>query len=142
MAQADSWIDEDGGTIVRVKGSVISIFSLDSFYYFDQILSNVRKNQIKIRVCLGFGKKNKTGQPTDCIKDLSAHYSFHNKGKNRAIHVKLSSFSFLLSAFEDYLISGRTMKISIDDGDLYSVYTLNKKHLLTKESENVLALPD
>ena len=142
LAKADSWIDEDGESIVKVEDTVITIYSLNSFYYFDEIFSNVRKNDKKIRVCFGFDENGKTGRPTDCIEHLKAHYSFHNHGKNRAIHVDISSFPFLISAFEDYLKAGRTMRISLDDYDLYAAYTLNKTHALTKKSKDILALPD
>jgi hypothetical protein len=142
LAKADSWIDEDGDSIVIVEDTVISIYSLNSFYYFDEIFSNLRKNDKKIRVCFGFDANGETGRPADCIKDLAANYSIHNHGKNRAIHVDISSFPFLISAFEDYLKAGRTMRISLDDDDLYAVYILNKTHALTKESKDVLALTD
>jgi hypothetical protein len=34
------------------------------------------------------------------------------------------------------------MKISFDDGDLYTAYILNKAHVIDKKSEKILALPD
>ena len=142
LAKADSWIDEDGDSIVTVEDTVISIYSLNSFYYFDEIFSNVRKNDKKITVCFGFDASWSTGRPSDCIEDLAATPSFHNHGKNRALHVDIPSFSFLISAFEDYLKAGRTMRFSLDDDDLYAAYILNKTHALTKESKDVLALTD
>ena len=54
----------------------------------------------------------------------------------------MSSFPFIVSAFEDYLRSGRTVKISFDDGDLYAAYILNKTHVIDKKSKEILALPD
>ena len=144
LAKADSWIDEDGDSIVKVEDTVITIYSLNSFYYFDEIFSNVRKNDKKIRVCFGFDENGKTGRPTDCIKDLavaSSSVSIRNHVK-KAIHVDISSFPFLVSAFEDYLKAGRTMRISLDDYDLYAAYILNKTHALTEESKDVLALTD
>jgi hypothetical protein len=40
------------------------------------------------------------------------------------------------------LKSGRTMKISFDDGDFYAAYILDKTHVIDKESKKILALPD
>ncbi|MDC0986714.1 hypothetical protein OAS67_05485 [Alphaproteobacteria bacterium] len=139
IAKADSWVDEDGGAIVKVQDGIISIYSLNSFFYFDGIFSNVMKHRIKVRVCMGFNEPNR---PKDCRRDMATRYSIHNKGKNRAIHVKMSSFPFIISAFEGYLKSGRTMKISFDDGDFYAAYILDKTHVIDKESKKILALPD
>ena len=134
------WIDEDGYTAIEIKeNKKISIFDTGSFYYFDQIFGNVRKNKIKLRVCLGLPKK---GMPSDCLGELQTHYSFHNRGKTRALHVDLSNYPFLISSFEQKLRSGETLKISIDDGDLYSAYTLNKAHKLKEESMKIFKLSD
>jgi hypothetical protein len=139
IAKAGSWVDEDGGAIVKMQDGIISIYSLNSFFYFDEIFSNVRKHRIKVRVCLGFNEPNR---PKDCRREVTTRYSMHNQGKNRAIHADMSAFPFIVSAFEDYLRSGRTMKISFDDGDLYAAYILNKTHVIDKKSKKILALPD
>ena len=69
---------------------------------------------------------------------------FHLSPPCKHVHSRpsQSSFPFLISAFEDYLKAGRTMRISLDDDDLYAAYILNKTHTLTKESKDVLALTD
>jgi hypothetical protein len=141
-AKADTWVDEDGGAIVSIEGGVVSVHNLNSFYYFDQLLTNIRKQKVKIRLCMGISETKKTGMPTDCFTYLPADYSFHNKGQNRAIHVEVSTHPFLLEAFESYLKSGKTMKVSLDDGDLFAAYTLNQAYALTPDSEKILSLPD
>ena len=51
----------------------------------------------------------------------------------------MTQSSYLLSAFEDALRNKQKMKISIDDGDLFSAYTLHESYKLTPEVQNVLA---
>ena len=56
--KSDVWIDEDGTAAIEIKkNGLISFFDTGSFYYFDQIFGNVRKNEIKLTLCLGFLKK-------------------------------------------------------------------------------------
>lgn len=136
------WVDEDGGSVVRIKDRVISINNLSNFYYFDQLFTSIRQGKTSLRVCIGEGIENQTGMPTDCFKDIPASYSFHNKGKNRAIHVDMFQYPFMLKVFEEYLNSGNTMRISIDNNDLYYASALNQTYKLTEESEKILKLPD
>ena len=138
--KSDVWIDEDGFTAIEIKeNGLISFFDTGSFYYFDQIFGNVRKNEIKLTLCLGFPQKNR---PSDCLEKLTSTFSFHNHGKTRALHVDLSKYPFLISSFEEQLHLGKTMEISIDDGDLYSSYILNKDYKLKEESIKIFKLSD
>ncbi|MDC1001507.1 hypothetical protein OAS89_03380 [Alphaproteobacteria bacterium] len=141
-AKSDVWTDEDGASFVQIKEGMVSIYSLNDFYHFDQIFTTIRNGKSKIRVCIGENIENKTGMPTDCFIDIKASYSFHNKGKSRAIHAEMFNYPFILKAFEEYLGSGNTMKISIDNNDLYYASILNINYKLTAESEAVLKLPD
>ncbi len=138
--KSDLWIDEDGTIAVDFKeNGQISFFDTGSFYYFDQIFGNVRKNKIQLNVCLGFPKQ---GMPSDCLRNLPTNYSMHNQGKTRSLHVNLSNYPFLRSSFEEQLRLGEIMEISIDDGDLYSSFILNKEYKLTDESIRIFNLSD
>ena len=139
IAKTDTWIDEDGETLVKIDSRIVSIQSLNSFYYFDKIFTNIRQNNTKIKLCLGF---NQNTLPKDCTNYIEAEYFFYNKGKNRTINIDMYSSPLLLKAFEDYLKSGKTMKISIDDNDLYAAYILNKKYILTEKSIKIIKLPN
>ncbi len=138
--KSDVWIDEDGTMAVEIKDNgQISFFDTGSFYYFDQIFGNVRKNKIQLNVCLGLPKK---GMTSDCIRKLQTHYAIHNRGKTRSLHVDLSNYPFLISSFEEQLRLGETMEISVDDGDLYSAFILNKDYKLKDKSIRILTLSD
>ena len=138
--KSDVWIDEDGTTVIEIKeNGLLSFFDTGSFYYFDQIFGNVRKNKIKLTLCLGLPQKDR---PSDCLEKLPSNFSVHNHGKTRALHVDLSNYPFLISSFEEQLQSGKTMKISIDDGDLYAAFNLNKGYKLKKESIKIFKLSD
>jgi len=138
--KSDVWIDEDGTTAIEIKeNGLISFFDTGSFYYFDQIFGNVRKNEIELTLCLGFPQK---GRPSDCLEKLSSNFSIHNNGKTRALHVDLSNYPFLISSFEGQLQLGKTMAISIDDGDLFASYNLNRGHKLKEESIKIFKLSD
>jgi len=136
---ADEWVDKDRATLVTIGSTEVSIFSLDSFYYFDEIFSNVRDGKF-VNICFGFD--GKTGSASDCYHDYRPTPSFHNGGKNRALQFKMGANPFLLAAFQDYLKAGKTLKLSIDDGDLFSSYTLNKDYTLNAKALEILALPD
>lgn len=141
-AKSDVWIDEDGTSFVEIKDGMVSIYNLTDFYYFDQIFTTIRNGNSKIRVCIGENIENKTGMATDCFIDIKASYSSHNKGKIRAIHAEMFNYPFILKAFGEYLDSENTMKISIDNNDVYYATVLNINYKLTAESEAVLKLPD
>ena len=136
------WVDEDGGSVVRIKDRVISINNLSNFYYFDQLFTSIRQGKTSLRVCIGEGIENQTGMPTDCLKTYQQVILFIIKGKNRAIHVDMFSVSFHAQSIEEYLNSGNTMRISIDNNDLYYASALNQTYKLTEESEKILKLPD
>ena len=137
FVRADLWIDEDGDSYVNINNGTLSINSLNSFYYFDQIFTNIRKTNTKVRWCLG---ENKAGIPKDCTNYMEANYYFYNSGKNRVLSMDVNNFPFLVKAFENYLKSGKTMKVSIDDNDLYAAYILNKNFNLTNASKKILKL--
>ena len=138
--KSDVWIDEDGTTAIEIKeNGLISFFDTGSFYYFDQIFGNVRKNNIKLTLCLGFPQKDR---PSDCLEKLPSDFSIHNRGKTRALHVDLSKYPFLTLSFEQQLKLGKTMEISIDDGDLYSSYILNKDYKLKEKSIKIFKISD
>jgi len=140
VVKSDVWIDEDGHTAIEInENGRISFFDAGSFYYFDQIFGNVRKNKIKLTLCLGFPKKDR---PSDCLEKMPSNFSVHNHGKTRALHVDLSNYPFLTSSFEQQLRSGKTMEISIDDGDLYTSFSLNKSYKLNEDSLIIFRLSD
>lgn len=136
---ADVWVDEDGASAIKIEDDFLSIYSLDDFYYFDELFSNVRRGA-KLRLCVGFDAG--PGMASDCVGSFAATPGFYNQGKNRALHFDVSTLSFVFASFEDYLRSGRTMKVSIDNDDLFSAYTLNIDHRFTEEALRVLALSD
>jgi hypothetical protein len=138
FAKSDNWVDIDGGAIVRFKDESISIFSLNSFFYFDQIFNAVRKEKKQLRLCIGKG--DMAGRPNDCFEDVSALPRIYNQGKNRALHLDFSSHPFVIELLEDQLVNGHLIKISIDDGDLFSAYTLHKTHIISEEADRILSL--
>lgn len=134
---ADVWADEDGVSVVRIHDDVLTIYSLDDFYFFDQLFTEVRQGS-SLRLCVGFG--GQTGMGSDCLGLFDPVPAFYNQGKNRALHFDIAGLSFIFSAFEDYLRSGEEMKVSIDNGDLFSAYNLSASFMLTDEAVNVLSL--
>lgn len=144
-AEAEFWVDEDGGALVQITDETVSIFSINNFYYFDQIFTSVRKQNSPIRVCAGMTDEGSAGRPNICVPNLTAEYSMHHKGNVRALHIEIKgndSLIDLMKITDQLLQSGLPAKVSIDDGDLYSAYTLHKNYQLTPESHNILLLPD
>ena len=137
FAKSDNWVDIDGGAIVRFKHESISIFSMDSCYYFDQIFTAVRKEKIPLRLCIGPGDVD--GRPLDCFENVSSAPRVYNEGKNRALHLDFSNHPFVIELLEERLFNNYKIKISIDDGDLYSAYTLHKSYVISDEADKILA---
>lgn len=138
-AAAATWVDEDGDTFILVNEKTLSIYSTNSFYYFDELFTDVRKGA-KIRLCVGV--KSGTGMASDCIGNFNPSPGFNNQGKTRSLHFNIEQFPFVIEAFEDYLRAGETMKLSIDNFDLFSAYSLNAKYELSEEALRTLELPD
>ena len=79
-ASAGKWVDVDGGTIVVIEDQQLSIYSLDNFYYFDEIFSDVRKGA-KLFLCIG--PRNDTGISSDCLGPMDPSSNIQNGGFNR-----------------------------------------------------------
>jgi len=138
-AFAGSWIDEDGDTFVVIDNEILSIYSTGSFYYFDQLFMAVRQGE-RLQLCVGFAKG--TGVATDCLGTFTPTAGFNNKGENRSLHFSIANFEYVFIAYEDYLRNGREMKISIDNGDLFSAYSLRRDYELGEKAQQILRLPD
>jgi hypothetical protein len=138
-AYADTWVDVDGDTFVTIDNEILSVYSTGSFYYFDQLFTAVRQGDL-LRVCVGFSSG--PGMATDCLGSFVPIAGFNNEGKNRSLHFGISNFEFVFTAFEDYLRDDREMKISIDNGDLFSAFSLRRDYELTEDAQKILKLPD
>jgi len=136
---ADTWVDEDGNTFIVIENGVLSIYSTNSFYYFDELFTDVRKGA-ELRLC--FGIKTGTGMASDCVGQFTPVPGFNNAGKTRSLHFDVGHLPFIMKAFEDYLSKGETMKLSIDNLDLFSAYSLNADYKLNSEALNILNLSD
>lgn len=134
---ADVWVDEDGVSAVEIEGERLTIYSLDNFYYFDELFTHVRRRDT-LRLCVGFG--GEVGTASDCLGDFVAIPAFYNGGKNRALHFNISGLSFVFFSFEEYLRAGRAMKLSIDNGDLFSAYNLHIDFKFTEDALEILAI--
>ena len=139
VAIADTWIDEDGNTFIVIENGMLSIYSTNSFYYFDELFTDVRKGA-ELRLCLGI--KTGTGMASDCVGQFTPVPGFNNAGKTRSLHFDVGHLPFIMKAFEDYLSKGETMKLSIDNLDLFSAYSLNADYKLNSEALNTLNLSD
>lgn len=139
-AFAGIWVDKDRDMYVVIKDGRLSIYSLGSFYYFDQLFTAVHKDGSKLRLCIGPDDGQGTG--LECLGSLKAKSGFNNEGKNRSLHFDIRRFAADFEKFEEALASGRDMKLSIDDGDLFSGLQLNRRYRLKPEAMDVLKLPD
>jgi len=136
-AKSGNWVDIDGRVTVEFKEKYLSIYSMDNFYYFDQIFTIVRKEKNPLRLCIGPGYVK--GRPLDCFENISAIPKIYNEGKNRALHLNIANHQFVIKVIEDKLFNGHQIKISIDDGDLYSAYTLHKNYVMSEEVNKIFA---
>lgn len=127
QVDADTWIDTDGDSAVAIEKDVLSIYSIGDFYYFDQLFTYVRSGG-KLRLCLGFD--DGPGTASDCLGFFSATLGFNNEGKTRSLHILAIGNEYTIFAFEEDLRSGRKMKVSIDNGDLFSAYSLHQSNAL------------
>lgn len=137
QASADYWINEDGDGVLRIDERSVSFFSIGDDYYFDQIFTNVRKNKTEVSLCFGF-RTPETKRPKACLDKLLATPGFQNDGRVRALHVNTEKELFFTILVQGQLRDGSTVFISVDDGDLYSLYSVNGENALSTESERIM----
>lgn len=136
---ADTWYDIDGGSYVIIDDDKLSIHDLSSFYYFDEVFSDARTGAA-VRLCIGADEGPGIG--TDCLGWFQPQANFSNHGKNRSLHFDISRMPLVFEMFEQLLNRGLSMKMSIDNGDLFYASTLNKEYELNREAINILNLND
>jgi hypothetical protein len=136
---AETWVDIDGGAYVVIEGDMLSVHDTSSFYYFDELFSEVR-NGGALRLCLG--ADTGTGMATDCLGASYPQVGVNNEGKNRSLHFDIVNFPWIFDIFERSLRSGSSMKLSIDNGDLFYATTLNQEHFLNEVAVDILDLND
>lgn len=136
---ADVWVDEDGYSAVKIDDDYLSIYSLDANYFFDILFTDVRQGTT-LQLCVGFD--DAAGIGSDCLGSFTAVPEFYNDGKNRALHLYVRGLSFVFTAFEDYLHDGRVIKVSIDNADLFSAYSLHRDNQLNESAKEILRLQD
>lgn len=134
--KADTWIDEDGDSAVQIRDKFLTIYSLGGWYYFDELFSDVRQGSL-LRLCLGF--EPGPGMATDCLGKFEVTPSVHNEGYNRSLSFNIEVFSFIIDDFENSLRSGKTLKLSIDNDDLFAAYTLNVEYKFNEDALEILA---
>ena len=136
---ADTWVDKDRGTYVVLDDGVLSVHSTQSFYYFDVLFAQVRAGE-KLTLCIGEAVMSETA--TDCLGEFEPSVGFSNEGKNRSLHFDVAHYPFIFSAYEEMLRDGKTLRLKIDDADLFAGYTLHKSNSLSAEAMDVLSLPE
>lgn len=137
--KAETWFDIDGGGYVVIDDDMLSIHDLSSFFYFDELFSDARTGAA-LRLCLG--ADNEAGMATDCLGSFYPQAGFNNNGKNRSLHFDISNFPSIFNTFERSLKSGSSMKLSIDNGDLFFATNLNQEYSLNDTSISILYLND
>lgn len=136
---ADVWVDEDEQTFVIIEDGLFSIYDTGSFYFFDELFSVARKGTA-LWLCIG--NDEETGMATDCILKKVPVAGFNNGGKTRSLHFEIKEFPYIFKLLEQDLRSGKSVKVSIDNGDLFAAYSLNANFRLNQASLKILELPD
>lgn len=136
-AAAEIWFDEDGESAVVFDGSALSIYSIGDFYYFDQLFGAAR-NGTKLRVCIDNDRG--AGRAVECLGFHPVSVGFDNGGHTRSLHFDIESMEIVFEVFEGFILEGETMKISIDDNDLFAAYTLHKENKLTERAREQLKI--
>lgn len=134
------WVDVDKNTFIRLDSDSLSIYSTDSFFYFDNLLSKVINNNEELILCLGFDTG--PGIATDCHVKEIPKVLFFNEGKTRVMKFDLSHVPYLLSTLNSNLENGKSMKVSINNDKLFSSYSIHKKHKLSASAKKILSLPN
>jgi hypothetical protein len=138
--QAQIWVDKDGSSFITLENERVTIFSTDSFFYFDQLFSRVLNQNEQLDFCVGFD--DGPGMASDCYFGHSPQISFYNEGKTRAMHFDISQYPFLFAVMNDYLNRNIPIKVSINTEKLFASYSIQKEHLLTEEALKIIRLPN
>jgi len=138
-AIADLWVDKDGGSVIRIDERSVSFFSVGDEYYFDQIFTNVREDSSNVSICFGF-QHPAGGRPDACFRNLTATPAFQSNGEVRALHVNTELELFFTILIQGQLREGSTLLVSIDDGDLFRLFTIAGHNKLTPDAKRILSL--
>ena len=139
-AFSKDWVDIDRNTFIRIEAETLSIYSTDSFFYFDNLFSKVINDGEELILCIGFDVG--PGIATDCYSKETPKALFFNEGKTRAMKFNLSHLPFLLDSLNTNLSNGKKIKISINNDKLFSAYSIHKNHKLSANAVKILTLPN
>ena len=135
VVDEDTWIDEDGDTAISINDLQLSIYSMNNFFYFDEIFSAVLDKR-KIRLCIG--PTGGAGIAENCFENLFVSPASYSRGKNSNLSFSIDNHQQEFQAFKSSLRAGNAMKVSIDNYHIYASYTLHNEHYLDPEFEDML----
>lgn len=135
VVDEDTWIDEDGDTAISINDLQLSIFSLNNFFYFDEIFSAVLDKQ-KIRLCIG--PTGGAGIAENCFENLFVTPASYSRGKNSNLSFSIDNHKQEFQAFKQSLRDGKKMKVSIDNYHMYASYTLHNDYKLDPSFEEMI----
>ena len=126
----NQWADVDGEAYVIVGREHLSVNSLSDFFYFDEVFKSAMDG-VPTRLCVG--EDHSPGMAAKCLGEFDAVTSIKDSGKNRSLTFLIPNFSSELEKLNSRLHNGGKVKISIDNGKLFSAYDLHKSHKLKIE---------
>lgn len=132
---ANTWIDEDGDTAISIGDLGLSIYSMNNFYYFDEIFSAALDGQ-KIRLCIGPAEGE--GIEENCYETLIVSTALYSKGKNQSLYFSIKDHQQDFQAFKQSLLNGKEMKVLIDNYTVWASYSLHNDHKLDTQYEEML----
>ena len=131
----ETWVDEDGKAMVVIESPVVKIISTSSFTYFDKMFDNVR-NEKEVRLCIGEDDTDEVA--SDCVLGVP-RVEFQNKGNTRIIIFDTLYSKFMLQAVEHYLAEGKSIRVTVDDIDIFAAFIIHKDNMLTDKAKLILS---
>ena len=129
------WADEDRKMIVLKGQEIITFIDTGNFDWFDKLLEGLREGK-QARICFGFGGTE--GMGTDCFLNVGFYIDESKELGIKSLALDARQYTYTLSSFEDDLVTGYLMKISVDDGNVYTNVTLHRDFRLSTEAETLL----
>lgn len=133
VKKKDTWIDEDGSAAIHIGDNSISIHTMTNFYWFKKIFDKAASPG-KIRLCIG--PDDGYGIAQNCFEHLSItrmSFSSCSKGQTHSLIFDSKNNEVSFTPFKQILDNGNTIKVSIDDYDIFASYSLHENYELEKQ---------
>jgi len=137
---AETWVDRDGNSWMSIDYKEITLVSVGGFEYFDRIFNDLDTENSRLNLC--FGPESTTGKPTACLNGLLVTGGSYKDDQVRTLRLSTREYGFFTALTEGALRAGAEVVVSIDNGEVYASYHLNRNFTPSDKSLSIIVDSD